>query len=349
MSSVWVTKRSGKHGARHLVRWIEPETGKNRGKTFKRLEDARVYASQLLSDFAGNSYFSPVKISFDDWVRQHIEGPRNLSDLDLAPKTIAGHGEALAALKAACKPNSPLDITPKMIRQFRQTQKQNGLAARTINKHIAAIRSALSYAVRDEIVPANKLLGPHRLFLREEQKVIRVLEVGEAVALMNAATDLKHRTAISLAYYHGMRRNEICRLWWQDVDLEMNRLEMVHRQDARIKTRRSRVVALRQETADLLKRMYQNRVNKYVFTNPAKFYWSCDKWFPSLVEEAGLDHCTIQDLRKTCNTAMQDSGVSQEAAMQVLGHSTPEVNRNHYTGVLTKQQRAAVDSLPSIG
>jgi len=110
-----------------------------------------------------------------------------------------------------------------------------------------------------------------------------------------------------------------------------------------------RVVALRLETADLLLRIYQGRVNRYVFVNPSAFYWACDKWFPLLPREAKLDHCTLHDLRKTCNTIMLDSGLSQEAAMQVLDHLTPEVNRQHYTGTLTKQQRAAVNALPSIG
>ena len=169
MGSVWVTKRPGKRGVHYSVRWMEPETGKTRCRTFRRLEDGRAYASQLRKDFASNAYFAPVKISYDDWVQQHLDGLRNLPDIDLAPKTIAGHSEALAALAIACKPKSPLDISPKMIRQFRKVQKQKGLAARTINKHIASIRSALSYAVRNEILPANKLLGPHRLSLRQEQ------------------------------------------------------------------------------------------------------------------------------------------------------------------------------------
>ncbi len=66
-----------------------------------------------------------------------------------------------------------------MIRVFRLKLLDEGLAARTINKHIAAIRSALSYAVRAEVVPTNKLFGPHRLFLRVEWKTPRILEVGE--------------------------------------------------------------------------------------------------------------------------------------------------------------------------
>ncbi len=114
---------------------------------------------------------------------------RNSPDIEVAPKTIAGHKEALAALERVCKPKSPLDITPKMIRVFRRSQLENGLTARTINKHIAAIRSALTYAVRAEIVPTNKLLGPHRLSLKTEQKVPHTLEVGEVTALMNVAAD----------------------------------------------------------------------------------------------------------------------------------------------------------------
>ncbi len=104
-----------------------------------------------------------------------------------------------------------------------------------------------------------------------------------------------------------------------------------------------------QETADLLHRMFLDRANKYVFTSPSAFYWACSIWFPALVEQATLDHCTLHDLRKTCNTKMLDHGISQAVAMQVLGHSTAAVNQQHYTGTLTKQQRAAVDALPSIG
>jgi hypothetical protein len=68
---------------------------------------------------------------------------------------------------------------------------------------------------------------------------------------------------------------------------------------------------LRQETATLLSQFGKDHVNEYVFMNPRAFYWSCGKWFGKLVESAGLDHCTLHDLRKTANTLMQDAGVSQ--------------------------------------
>jgi integrase len=292
-----------------------------------------------------------VKISYDEWVTQHLEDLINSPDIDLAPKTIAGHRESLDALKNVCKPKSPLDITPKMIREFKKVQLRNGLAPRTINKHISAIRSALSYAFRAEIIPVNKLLGPHRLFLREEHKSVRVVEVGEVVVLLKTARDLRHKVAISLAYYHGLRRREICNLMWQDVDLEEKRLDIIDRPTSHTKTRLSRSIALREETAEQLDQLWVQRINDndFVFEKPRSFYWSFDKWLPRLLRETGLDHFTIHDLRKTCNTLMKEMGVPVETTMQILGHSTAEVNQRYYTGVLIEQQKRAINSLPSIG
>ncbi len=348
-TSVWITKRKAKKGMRYLVRWIEPYSGKNRGKTFRRMEDARDYQAKLRQDFQSNEYHIPVKISYDEWVTQHLKDLINSPDIDLAPKTIAGHRESLDALKNVCKPKSPLDVTPKMIRHFRQVQLDKRLAPRTINKHIAAIRSALSYAVRAEIIPVNKLLGPHRLFLREEHKPVRIIKVREVAVLLKTAKDLRYKAAISLAYYHGLRRQEICNLMWKDVDFVAGRLNIMDRPKGHTKTRRSRSIALREETAGLLGQLCIQQTNGFVFEKPGSFYWSFDKWLPRLLRETGVDHFTIHDLRKTCNTLMKEMGVPVETAMQILGHSTAEVNQRYYTGVLTEQQKRAINSLPSIG
>lgn len=166
---VWIAKRKGKNGTHYLVRWLEPDSGKNRGRTFGRLEDARMYQAQLRRDFETNSYFSPVRITYGEWVERHLESMANSPDVDVSPKTVVGHREALLALGRVCKPKSPLDVTPGLMRVFRRRLLEQGLlSANTINKLVRFIRSALSYAVRDEIVPQNKLLGQNRLMLRVE-------------------------------------------------------------------------------------------------------------------------------------------------------------------------------------
>jgi integrase len=83
-------------------------------------------------------------------------------------------------------------------------------------------------------------------------KPVRIVKVDEVVELLNIAKDLRYKTAISLAYYHGLRRKEICNLTWQDVDFNQERLNILDRPKGRTKTRLSRSIALRRETADLL-------------------------------------------------------------------------------------------------
>ena len=73
-------------------------------------------------------------------------------------------------------------------------------------------------------------------------------------------------------------------------------MDIVDRPDAHIKTRRSRSIALREETAALLRELYHDRVNEHVFVNPSAFYWRCEKWFKKLVKAAGIDYCTLHDL-----------------------------------------------------
>lgn len=348
--SIWIMKRKNEKGEwRYVVRWMERESGKNRGKTFDKREEADDFKAKLRRDIVNEEYGVPVKISYKAWVNMHLYEMENSVDIDVAPKTISAHKEALEALGRECKPRSPSAINPKMIRVFRKRQLEKGLAIGTVNKHIRAIRSALSYAVRAGIIPSNKLLGPHRLLLREEKEPPRILKVEDAKMLLNMAKDLRLKTVLSLAYYHGLRRKEICYLRWENVDFSGNMLNIINSSAVRTKTRVSRSVFLRKETADLLSELRKQNTGQFVFENPESFYWLVGKYFEKTVGDAGLDHCTLHDLRKTCNTLMKENGVSLEAAMQVLGHSTIKVNQQCYTGILTRQQKAAVNSLPSIG
>ncbi|MHC4604203.1 MAG: site-specific integrase [Planctomycetota bacterium] len=146
-----------------------------------------------------------------------------------------------------------------------------------------------------------------------------------------------------------IRRREICNLRWEDINFDQQKTDILHKPYACTKTKRSRSVALRQETAELLGQLCVQRTNEFVFEKPVIFYNSLDKWFKKLVKSVGISYCTLHDLRKTCNTMMKNAGVSAEAAMQILGHLTFKVNQKYYTGVLTEQQKHAINSIPSVG
>jgi len=199
-----------------------------------------------------------------------------------------------------------------MIRDYRRKQLNKKYSPNTINKHIRTIRSALSYAVRDGYIEKNKLIGPHRLELTCDKTRGRVLEVGEVLALMNVVDRLSDKLVISLAYYHGLCKGEIVWLRWQDIDNQQYRINIADQEAHKLKTKnRSRSVALRKETADLIEKLFPDRVNEFIFEKPKTVYDGIKDLVPKLAEKAGLDHCTLHDLRRTCNTVMKDGGVSE--------------------------------------
>ena len=88
MSSVWVTKRPGKRGMRYLVRWIEPDSRRNRAKTFGRSEDARDFRTKLMQDLRNNEYFIPVNVNFDEWVKRRLHNLRKTWNTTMQDKGI---------------------------------------------------------------------------------------------------------------------------------------------------------------------------------------------------------------------------------------------------------------------
>jgi len=95
----------------------------------------------------------------------------------------------------------------------------------------------------------------------------------------------------------------------------------------------------------------RERFSADLFLDPIKEWWGDFYVDPGLQVRTMLpiSGFSLHDLRKTCNTLMKNAGVSPEAAMQILGHSTFRVNQQHYTGVLTKLQESAINSIPSVG
>ena len=68
-----------------------------------------------------------------------------------------------------------------------------------------------------------------------------------------------------------------------------------------------------------------------------------------IVQKSMIDPCGLHDLRRTVNTMLLDEGHSREVTTQLLGQKSAQVNADYYTGMLKKQQRTAIDSLPSVG
>ena len=110
-------------------------------------------------------------------------------------------------------------LTPKMVQEYyTETQRANGLSSNTMRRHHDLLSSALRSAVRQDVIPASPMerVEPPRVrttesyfYNNQELKLLYQKIEGNILEL-----------AVKLAGSLGMRREEICGLKWENVDLQ---------------------------------------------------------------------------------------------------------------------------------
>ena len=110
-------------------------------------------------------------------------------------------------------------LTPKMVQEYyTETQRANGLSSNTMRRHHDLLSSALRSAVRQDVILASPMerVEPPRVrttesyfYNNQELKLLYQKIEGNILEL-----------AVKLAGSLGMRREEICGLKWENVDLQ---------------------------------------------------------------------------------------------------------------------------------
>jgi integrase/recombinase XerD len=154
--------------------------------------------------------------------RDPVESFLALSATRLAPRTVEAYRRDLADL-AAFLHASPAVATPAKLAEYVASMRARGLAATTIARRIAALRSFYRHQMlvgAREDNPAAELELPRRA-----RTLPRTLSAGEAERLIEAANGtspraLRDRALVELMYGAGLRVSEAVGLDRTGVDLE---------------------------------------------------------------------------------------------------------------------------------
>jgi len=247
------------------------------------------------------------------------------------------------------------------------------LSARSVRYLHAILRSALSQAVRDDLVSRNvcELVLPPR----SEQQPFQgsYLEPDQARALLSAAEDTRFSTLWRLALTSGLRKGELLALQWDDIDLERGLLTVrrtVSRQAGRglvegaPKTAESArtmrlgsgsVEALRQhrelQAVERLRAAQLWKDSGRVFTTPRGTIIdprNLNRSLDELCAVARVPRIRVHDLRHTCATLLLAEGEPLEVIAERLGHSDARVTSQVYAHVLNTLKYRAADRLDAI-
>jgi integrase/recombinase XerD len=269
-----------------------------------------------------------------------------LSAARLAPRTLEAYRRDLADL-AQFLDGSPADATTEALQAYVAKMRADGLAASTIARRIAAIRSFFRHQV---LVGARKESPAAELELPRRRRALpKTLSPGEVERLIEAATGvtpraLRDQALVELLYGAGLRVSEAVGLDKAGVDLENRFVRALG------KGSKERIVPLGRPAVDSLNR-YLARGRPYLDKRRRAELFLNAQGGPltragaflilrKLAEKAGLDPERVHPhlLRHSFATHLLEGGADLRSVQEMLGHAdlaTTEL----YTHVSDRRRR----------
>ncbi len=163
-----------------------------------------------------------MKAGASDWVRkylEHLSGERRLS-----PHTKKAYRRDLGALCDYCELNDIEDwasLDSQHIRSFAAACHRQGLAPRSIQRRLSAVRSFYKYLLRERAVgknPAQDVSAP-----KAKKRLPKTLDADQMTRLVQITGDdpqvCRDRAVMELLYSSGLRLAELVSLDLTDVDV----------------------------------------------------------------------------------------------------------------------------------
>jgi integrase len=265
----------------------------------------------------------------------------------VAPKTLSIGDQALKHLLPVFGDKLLCDITAKHIRHYQSARRAEGMEGRTVNIEVGVLRQVL------DDHGFWRALEPDVTFLKENQDVGRALSRDEEARLLAecAKADSACYTAVVVALHTTLRKDELCKLQWRQIDTLSRTLTVG---DSKTEAGRGRVIPLNPDSfAAILKwqaRFPGAKPEHYVFpfcehnqidpNRPTKGWRTA--WGNAL-KRSGVK-CRFHDLRHTSISRLAEGQASDQTIMAIAGHVSRKM-LERYSHIRMEAKRRAVDGL----
>ena len=178
---------------------------------------------------------------------------------------------------------------------------------------------AQEWGLLDEGVP-NPAARVQPFKERSRDRWVMPEELPELWKAIEAEPNLYRRAAFKLYLFTGLRRNELLKIRWKDVDLTRAEIRLPD-----TKAGRSHTVALSQPALEILQQLPRQIGNAHVFPGrvAGEPLVNVAKSWRRIRKQAGLEDVRLHDLRRTVGAMMATSGTSVGVVGKVLNHTTP--------------------------
>lgn len=323
--------------------WHLPDTIENR-KRFLLLENKVKSSSVAIPPSKGVRGMLNEGMQLNKTVTEKIERFKQwMRSKRYSESTISTYSEALKVFLNFYKEKSIKDITNNDLIIFN-------------NEYIIA--NKLSAAYQNQIVNGVKLffakienakLNPELVHRPKKPKILpNVLSKDEVKQILNAHSNIKHRTMLSLIYSCGLRRSELLYLKPEQIDSKRNVLII-----KAAKGKKDRIAPLSDKTIELLRDYYKlYKPTQWLFEgqNPGEQY---DARSLSSVLEQALKKTNIKRpvtlhwLRHSYATHLLEAGTDLRFIQEILGHKSSKTTEI-YTHVSTKSLQKIISPFDTL-
>jgi integrase len=329
-------RTQNKTAAKEILKQITRELDEQGARS---IDGSRMTMSDLC-DFYGKHYLKPA---------EYING-RKVAGLR-SVKTVANY---LSVFQKHFGKRRVRSLTHSDLQTFRTVRLKTPTCQgrprtiATVNREMSYLRRLLSIAERESWIARNPFkAGDSLINISDEEKRERILTFEEEARLLKACVGRRAhlRAIIMCALDTGMRRGEILKLCWRDIDWEDHVIQI---QAFNTKTMRERQVAVTRRLYAELKHLWEASDKD----DTALVFGITDTFktaFNGACRASGLDGVRFHDLRHTAATRLVGGHLSLYEVGRILGHTQPTttyryVNANHET---IRRAAAVIDALNS--
>ena len=226
------------------------------------------------------------------------------------------------------------EISPYQIENYK-IERLKTLSPASVNRELACLKHMLNKAIEWGILETNP--AKRVRLLRENNQRFRYLAEEEIIKLYDSCAD-HLRPVIVTAIFTGMRKSEILRLKWEDIDFKQ---KIIFVRDS--KNNESREIPICDQLISTLRDLKFK--SPYVFARENGKPFICIKTaFQNAVKRAGIKDFRFHDLRHTFASHLIMSGVDLMTVKDLLGHKTINMTLR-YSHLSPDHKRHAVNSL----
>ena len=237
----------------------------------------------------------------------------------------------------------PDHINKSTCEQYAAMRAADGKSPGTTHTELGHLKSALNFALTTRMIDR----VPHIWRPSKPETDKRILNAGEARALIDGAHDPHIRLALVLLLGTGGRVGAILDLEWERVDFERGTINL--RLSDTVTRKGRATVPMNPMTRAALSVAREGALSEYVVEYAAGPVKNIRKGVMGAVDRSGIGHVRIHDLRHTAAVTMLAAGHPIELVAQILGHSNVSMTYKVYGRYLPESMSPAVDVLNFTG